>query len=687
MGDRGPGRCLLVAFVLAMACALPAAASGASFTWSKATTIDPAPFTQTHSVTAASCPTASLCVAGDDSGDILIGTAPNGGPAGWHAIRGVDPPLPFAAVSCPSRSLCVAVSQSGDVAFSKHPAAGVGAWHVVRTIAGQGVPLLGVACPTASLCVAIDHDGGVVAATHPTGGRRAWKRTAIIAPSKHDPLAGIACPSRAECVAIDSRNDEVVTSHRPGRSGTWTQTAIAAPRTEAYAPGAIDCGSPKLCVIAGTTGGQDNFVVTSTDPLGGRHAWKATRHLPKRTGYLSSISCPSASFCAATGYESPVIYTTAPQHGGASWHPSYALPSGDDNGPGGVTCRSSKLCVAWDTAGHVITSATPSSKPSWKVSLVDQVNQLDALDCASAGFCVAGGTGGRLETSTNPTGGPSAWAQSTLTLWPTTIACPSLTLCVTTGDPGDDGNNVAVSTTPATGAGSYKIAETGALGEIYRMGGIACPSVSLCVAPYYQVEDDSDGELTNVLYSTNPAGGTPAWALSDDYIDGGTNGGPGGGDGDVTDFACASTTLCVGGDDAGRVFASATPTKGKSWTKQRVDGRNAITATACAPASTLCVATDVAGNVITTTKPLTAQWHVTHIDPAGVLTAVDCPSTGLCVAVDGAHDAFVSTNPAGGASTWKRTTGIDGDLTALSCPTTQLCLAVDGDGRLTVGTR
>jgi hypothetical protein len=257
---------------------------------------------------------------------------------------------------------------------------------------------------------------------------------------------------------------------------------------------------------------------------------------------------------------------------------------------------------------------------------------------------------------------------------------------VTSGDPGDDGNNIAASTAPATGASSYKIAETGGLGELSRVGGLACPSVSLCVEPYYQVEDDSDGELSSVLFSTNPAGGTAAWKLTDD-IDGGTNGGPGGGDGDVIDFACASTTLCVGGDDAGRVFASATPTKGKSWTKQRVDGRNAITAIACAPASTLCVATDVAGNVITTTKPLASQWHVTHIDPAGGLTAVDCPSAGLCVAVDGAHDVFTSTSPAGGAGTWKRTTGVDGDLTALSCPTAQLCLAVDGDGGVVVGKR
>src|ERR1700742_2061504 len=143
MGGRDRGRCLLAAFVLAIVCALPATASAASFKWS-------------HAVTTASCPPASLCVAGDDHGGILTSTAPNGGPAGWHVTRQVDPPSAFTGISCPSRSLCVAVSQSGDVAITKHPTGGAGAWHVARTVAGPGVALLGVSCPSASLCAAVD---------------------------------------------------------------------------------------------------------------------------------------------------------------------------------------------------------------------------------------------------------------------------------------------------------------------------------------------------------------------------------------------------------------------------------------------------------------------------------------------------------------------------------------------------
>ena len=687
MGDWGRGRCVLLAFVLAIVCALPAASSGATFRWSSPTTIDGAPFTQPHAVTAASCPTASLCVAGDDHGDILTSSAPNGGPTGWHSIRQVDPPSPFTAISCPSQSLCVAVSQSGDVAFSRHPAGGAGAWRVIHGVAGPSEPLLGVSCASVSLCVAIDDRGGVVASTHPTAGRHAWKRTSVIPARRSDPLTGIACPSRSECVAIDEHDQEVAHSTRPEVADSWSVTSVKAPRTGENLP-SIACGSPKLCVIVGTTNAIHSFVVTSTDPLGGRRAWRATGHLPRRTGYLFGVTCASATFCAATGYESPVIYTSSPRGGGSSWKASYAPSSDGDNGPVGVSCESSKLCVAFDPVGNVITSAQPAEKTSWTVSLVDEVTSLDALDCASASFCVAGGSGGRLETSANPTGGAGDWSQSTLTLSPTTIDCPAVSLCVASGDQGDDGLNIDASTDPSAGASTWKVAETGGLGvEVAAVGDIACPTVSFCVEPYYEVQDDSDLEITSVLYSTAPAGGVAAWRLSDRFIDGGVNGGQGGGDGRVTAFSCASTSLCAGADDGGRVLASSTPVAGSSWKAQKVDAGNSISDISCAPSSTTCVAVDSAGNVISTAQPLTARWKLAHIDPINALTAIDCPSSHLCIAVDGSHDAFTATNPTGGVSAWKRTTGIDGDLNALSCPTTTLCFAVDGDGGVIVGHR
>jgi hypothetical protein len=96
----------------------------------------------------------------------------------WRSPVRIDSPstaLPglggLRAVSCPSVSLCVAVDASGDVVTSTDPAGGAGAWrvaHVDRNTQWCGnhsapcqVPFDGISCASASLCVAWDcHEGG-----------------------------------------------------------------------------------------------------------------------------------------------------------------------------------------------------------------------------------------------------------------------------------------------------------------------------------------------------------------------------------------------------------------------------------------------------------------------------------------------------------------------------------------------
>jgi hypothetical protein len=111
--------------------------------------------------------------------------------------------------------------------------------------------------------------------------------------------------------------------------------------------------------------------------------------------------------------------------------------------------------------------------------------------------------------------------------------------------------------------------------------------------------------------------------------------------------------------------------------------------------------TDTAGNVVTSTTPGDLQsWQVAHVDSASNgpphggagLASVSCPSVRLCVAVDGAGNAVISTQPAGGPSSWS-VTHIDNGITmecgkygpedcqpglqAVSCPGPSLCIAVD----------
>ena len=58
-------------------------------------------------------------------------------------------------VSCPTSGLCVALDQSGDVITSTKPTTGAAAWKVTHL----GGSLNAVSCPTRDFCVAVGYGG------------------------------------------------------------------------------------------------------------------------------------------------------------------------------------------------------------------------------------------------------------------------------------------------------------------------------------------------------------------------------------------------------------------------------------------------------------------------------------------------------------------------------------------------
>lgn len=672
---RGVRRLPLLALAGLSVIAIGAVAAGAAtLRWSAPVAIDSPPATATHAITAMSCPSPSLCVAGDGHGDILTATNPSGGTSAWRATREVDPPDAIAGISCPTTRLCVAAGADGDIVSSTNPTGPRSSWKLAPAVVPRGAGFAAISCASPRLCVAADKSGHLLTSTHPTGGAHAWRRATAAGLPRHDWLASVACPSSGLCVAIDALGQHVVHSTGPGTP--WIATKIRTPRTATFSPPAIACPAVKLCVIVGNSSDLvASFTAVSTRPGAGSSAWKVTHNVHGGGGYLTSITCPSTRLCLADGdpYDGAVTFTTDPTAGASGWRGSY-VPTATD-GTTGIVCPSTALCVGYDPDGDVFTSATPQLATGWTLATVDAVNELDAVSCPTSGFCVAGGTGGRLLSTSTPAGG--TWSAATIGVSPTTIDCPTVALCVAAGTDG----NVAASTNPGAGATAWTDAGTGALGPdgSEGVGRLSCPSVSLCIVPDYQVQSESDLEITGVLSSTAPAGGTAAWTLTDGWIDGGVNGGPKPGDGAVTAVSCASASICVGVDDGGRVLTSTTPTNARTWKRRHIDGTTAFTGISC-PAVTFCAAVDSAGNVATSTSPLGGTWKLSRIDPRAGLGAISCPSTAMCVAIDGAGDAFVSTHPGAGASAWTRTSGIDGGLTALSCPTTSFCVAVDSDG-------
>ena len=212
-----------------------------------------------------SCPTVSLCLAVDNNGDVASSTNPTGGSTAWTVANVDSGPCasqvagascearpaegrPLEAVSCPSVSLCVAGDGEGDIVTSTNPTGGAGAWLVtyVDPVAwpGQNEVLQsridGVSCPTSSFCAATDDTGNVLTSQSPRGGATAWKVSA------RGGGTAVACPSVSRC--LTAGYPEITESDEPLSGLPWT------PELHDQNLSAIDCPSVVLCVAGDTSG-------------------------------------------------------------------------------------------------------------------------------------------------------------------------------------------------------------------------------------------------------------------------------------------------------------------------------------------------------------------------------------------------------------------------------------------------
>jgi hypothetical protein len=220
---------------------------------------------------ALSCPSVSLCAAVDGAGEVVTSTNPTGGAAAWSTAT-VDsgpcpaqgrcqpaahpPAIPLDAISCPSVSLCVAGDSDGDVVTSTDPTGGTSAWTVayvdrkayVGLIApGLQTSITSVACPSPSLCVASDQSGGVVTSHNPAGGASAWTLTSAAAFSSG--VYGLSCPSISRCIALNKGVSEAILTDQPLSRAPWVPVNIS-PGANQFGASltSMSCPSVLLCL-------------------------------------------------------------------------------------------------------------------------------------------------------------------------------------------------------------------------------------------------------------------------------------------------------------------------------------------------------------------------------------------------------------------------------------------------------
>lgn len=312
-------------------------------------------------------------------------------------------PLPEAiySLSCPSTRLCVAGTSDG-VYVSRDPDGGSRTW--VRAIVpptrlGVSTSVHGVACPSVSFCVAVDADT-ILTSHHPARGARAWKAVSIALPAQ-DSLRGVACGSERVCVAFATsdresrccaapRGGRVITSTDPSGNGHAWRAAVLD-----VVPDGASC-LPDVCLLAT----EDGDILIAEHPGRGAGAWRVAHEVgvPGKVSDVPVVACVSKVECLA-----PIagITNRGELRGSLSnlapfgWTFSQGFGGAPGSVPDSGVCLSSGFCAFGATAGSStrgygeVVSSGPSGRGWLREGIAADAGVF--VSCPSDHFCVAGG--------------------------------------------------------------------------------------------------------------------------------------------------------------------------------------------------------------------------------------------------------------------------------------------------------
>ncbi len=649
-----------------------------------------------------------------------------------------SPPSPKAAstsylsdVACPSVSSCLAVGHSSA---SEGEAIGETwngkAWSLSATAKGRSP--IDVSCPTTTVCWAVGTQGSanevLVERYEYEAEESSWYGSLY---TKYKPIVpegatnlhlnAIACTSASECTAVgyyEKESKKRILAERLTSTGWTLQTT---PALSGALLEDVSCTSGSNCIAVGyqTVSGYQ-------EPLAERWSGKewsgVTVPAPKlkeagewHQSALTSVSCPTTSFCAATGTfqneegeQSPIAdtydgakfsSTTLPKLKAASTleavscpTTSYCLATGHNAEGGGA------LALAYNGKEWATQAAlTPKGKTAW----------LSGVACPEASVCTAVGKsegGGETATLAERVGGswtlespPSPKAASTSYL--SDVACPSVSSCLAVGHSsasegeaiGETWNGKAWSLS-ATAKGRSPI-------------DVSCPTTTVCWAVGTQ---GSANEVLVERYEYEAEESSWYGSLYTKYKpivpEGATNL-------HLNAIACTSASECTAvgyyeKESKKRILAERLTSTG--WTLQTTPALSgALLEDVSCTSGSNCIAVGYQ-TVSGYQEPLAERWSgkewsgvtvpAPKLKEAGewhqsALTSVSCPTTSFCAATgtfqneEGEQSPIADTyDGAKFSSTTLPKLKAASTLEAVSCPTTSYCLATghnaEGGGAL-----
>jgi hypothetical protein len=335
----------------------------------------------------------------------------------------------------------VAAASAAAIFAASAPAAPAPGWSALIQADGAGNALTAVTCPAVSLCVGVDSQGHSTWSSTPAA-NAGWQQNTgagLASPSS------VACPQATLCVATEPNGQIAATGNS---TGAWTSTTVDG----SNALTGVSCPTTGLCVAVDHAGG----VLWSANPTTG--PWTARTVIDTTTTTttpapipLNAISCPTTGLCAAVDSAGNVLVSTAPTSG--SWQ-KRGIGSTSLND---IACTSAGACVAVDVSGNVFATANAITAPAtWSATPVDPGHVPTAVSCGDAGLCVFVDDSGTAFSSDSFTAARPTWTAAAVDPGGdlTSVACNAAGFCVAVDSVGRAVTATSPLPAPTTGTGT-----------------------------------------------------------------------------------------------------------------------------------------------------------------------------------------------------------------------------------------
>ncbi len=464
--------------------------------------------------------------------------------------------------------------------------------------------------------------------------------------------AAVSCSSSQDCVAVGGRLASVTTD----AGVRWTNYVV---------PGAVlvltgvSCPTATYCLATGSTGDGLSVVIVSRD---GGHSWKVSKTFAKGNG-LNSIACPSPTECIAVGQGQAIVEVT--DNTGSTWT-AEPVSSSVATSLTTVSCSSTSDCVAGAQPSPTGDSAvyTDDGGRTWSAADIRVGLTANGVSCSGA-TCVAVVTNNStLRTSVfSSIDSGQHWTLRSVpagTLASGPVSCPSSLVCVALARKGQSKVESLVSTDGGQTWSAHLIGNSASNG--WFLEGIDCATTSQCVAAGVGTASSTDGGVAwKLKVPTNPIS--------------------------LSGVTCPTSTNCLAvgtvASQGGTILS--TTSGGLAWKTAKtfpISSALSLYGVACSTASN-CVAVGGGGfptaNIVSSNDG-GSTWSVDTIpspDSAG-LVGVACPAAETCIAVGSSASGSYVLTTADGGGTWTEQGAVTGVplLDDVSCSSALDCVAV-----------